>query len=164
MRQDVRAERVFEPHESQASRFRSHDPRWRRRGSHFRKRGDDTARSTISRAGYLDTNSESLHRRPVRSKRQSTTPWNCCAPDRRSVVPKPSRVGGLGSGPPLSTQSNVSWPETSVHAISIRPSEFERAPYFTAFVVSSWTTSARKTASSDGQSISSPWSWARERP
>jgi hypothetical protein len=121
-------------------------------------------RLTVAASGDAGTNSESLHRRPVRSKRQSTTPWNCRAPDRRSVVPNPSRVGGVGSGPPLSTQSSVSWPETSVHAISIHPSGLERAPYFTAFVVSSWTTGARKTASSDGQSISPPWSWNRERP
>jgi hypothetical protein len=43
-------------------------------GASLRKPGDRGARATISRSGYFDTISESLHRRPVRSKRQSTAP------------------------------------------------------------------------------------------
>src|SRR5262249_8111525 len=77
---------------------------------------------------------EILHRRPSVSKLRSTLPLKCRTPDRRSLVPNPSRVGCNGVAPPLSSHSIVSRPDDSFQTTLTCPRGLESAPYFTAFV------------------------------
>lgn len=80
-----------------------------------------------------------------------------------SVVPKPRRRGAITGGPPLSAQSRVSLVgrysssgSMIFQLIPTWPPSLLRAPYLTAFVVSSWSTSARLTVVRNGRTTGGP--------
>ena len=73
-----------------------------------------------------------------------------------AVMPKPSREGSTGFGPPLSVQRRTRWPSSRVHATSTRPRGCDSAPYFAALVLSSCRAAVSASVCFAGKCIDGP--------